>query len=358
MATFRVFTKNGWKGPFPEAALITKYREGGIPDGTRLQDTATGGEMAIEDLVADATIILRKSAAPGVAATSHRKLTPDEARAATQKLPESRPRKTANEPTAKLEDPRPAKPASGVRKPASKPEPEPEPEPDAKPAAKLPTKGPLPKFPSRPGASGRATVIALPEKKSRGLNWLFVLGCLALLGGFGGPFLSFETGSASGEHVILFGFDLPWRLTAGAQDLAWQPSAPLAWAFNALYMIYLIPLLALIALFDELLSKGKGRNRWYARLLVALIAPACALAIGALFFSAQAAGIAGDSAVPQAMREAANLQDFLQATFEAGKGYFSAGPWAMAAGSVLCLLSVVISPRTRKPEPPKPPKPQ
>lgn len=340
MATFRVFTKNGWKGPFPEAALISKYRQGGIPDGTRIQDSATGGEMAIEDLVADATVILKKSSYEGTPSTPA-KLTPAEARAATQKLPESRPRKAAATSTT-----------APARKPAPKPEPEPEPEPATKP--KMPTKGPLPKFPARSGTSTRAAAV-LPEKKSRGLNLLFVLGCLAILGGVGGPFLSFEQGSASGEAILLFGYDLPLRLTSGSGDFAWQPSAPLAWAFNAIFMFYLVPVVVLIALADEFLSKGKGRNRWYLRLLTSLVAPACAAAIGALFFSAQAAGIAGDAGIPQAMREAASFPDFLQATFEAGRGYFSAGPYALAAGSVLCLLSVVIAPRAKKPAQPQPP---
>lgn len=341
MASFRVMTKNGWKGPFPEASLISKYRQGGIPDGTRIQDAASGGEMTIEDLVSDATVILQKSAYGPAAAASPAKLTAAEARAATQKLPDARPRKPDSSVTA-------------PRKASPEPKHSPQPESPSQPAPKLPTKGPLPKFPARAGASGRATAIGTPEKKSRGINWLFVLGCLCLLGGIGGPFLSFESGSASGDALLLFGYDLPLRLTTSVHEFAWQPSAPLVWAFNALFMIYLVPLMALVALLDEFLSKAAGRNRWYLRLLVALVAPACALAIAALFFSAQAAGIAGDEAIPQGMREAAGFQAFLQATLESGRGFFSIGPYALAAGSVLCLLSVVISPRAKKAEMPKP----
>lgn len=338
MASFRVFTKNGWKGPFPEAALISKYRQGGIPDGTRLQDAATGGELAIEDLVADATVILKKSAfdAPPVPST---KLTAAEARAATQKLPESRPRQ----------------PAAQAK--AAKPAPETAPEPATAPGAttqttpKLPARGPLPRL---PGRSSTRAAVAVPEKTSRGLNLLFVLGCLVLLGGAGGPFLLFESGGAGGEPLLLFGYDLPVRLTMGTADFAWQPSAPLAWAFNALFLIYLVPLVTLVALLDEFLGKGAGRNRWYLRLLTALVAPGCAAAIAALFFSAQAAGIAGDAAIPQSMREAAGFAGFVTAAFESGRAYFSAGPWALAAGSVLCLMSVLICPRARKKTPAAP----
>jgi hypothetical protein len=352
MAQFLVFTKNGWKGPFPEAALISKYRQGGIPDGTRIQDTVSGGEMAIEDLVADATVILKKSEYGTKPPTGNvAKLSPAEARAATEKLPANRPRAStvATAPTVKLPEKPAAKPAPRKEAPA-KPQPEPEPEPATSPSGrKLPVKPPLAKFPPRGGT--RANLPAAPEKKSRGLNWLFVFGCLGLLAGFGGPFLSFPQGSAGGTELMLFGFDLPYRLTAGAHELAWQPPAPLGWAFNALYLMYLIPLVVLIALVDEFISKGSGRNRWYVRLLVALIAPGCALAIAALFFSAQAAGIAGDAAVPQVMREATTFQGFLQATFDSGREFFSLGPLLMAGGSALCLLSVVLSPRRKKPEP-------
>ncbi|MBE7490365.1 MAG: hypothetical protein HS108_01170 [Planctomycetes bacterium] len=335
MASFRVMTKNGWKGPFPEAALITKYRQGGIPDGTRIQDSTTGGEMAIEDLVADATVILQKSAYDKPVSTAPAKLSPAEARAATQKLPENRP-KRASGPVAK-----PAAKSASVPAVPAQPA-----------AARVSTRAPVPKLPTRPGGLTRAAAVAPPAVKARGLNVVFLLGCLVLLGGIGGPFLSFEHGAADGGAMLLFGYDLPLRLTAGAEEFAWQPSAPLAWAFHALFLVYLVPLVVLIVLADELLGRGKGRNRWYARLATGLIAPACAAAIGALFFSAQAAGIAGDDAIPRTMREAGSYADFLRATFEAGRGYFSAGPWALAAGSVLCLVSVFTSPRPKASAPP------
>jgi len=337
MATFRVFAKGVWKGPFPEEALIAKFNAGGIPLGTRVQESATGGEMLIEELAAGATMVDDKPL----------QFVDASAKSSTRKLPSKLTAAERNAPTQKISNPRPA-PAKPAPVQPARPAPS-QPAKPNEPAKKPLTKGPLAKMPQRAG-SRHAQQAATAGQGSRGINWIFVLSCLLLAGSFGGSWMQFEGAMADGGDLVLMGFSLPAQLTLRASELAWKPPAEIVWAAHSLFLLYLIPAIALLALIHEFVSARGGKNRWWARILVALAAPGIFAGIAALMYSGLAAGIAGASSVVEPIGSAATFGEFLQASFETGKGHTTFGLWALAGGVVLCLLSVLTCPR-RKPEP-------
>jgi hypothetical protein len=97
MSNFNVMVKGIWKGPFPEAALISKFNAGGIPPGTKVQDVATGGSMSIEDLAAGATMVLDQPVRASSAKPAS-KLSNAERNAPTQKISKSALQKPAAAP--------------------------------------------------------------------------------------------------------------------------------------------------------------------------------------------------------------------------------------------------------------------
>lgn len=331
MANFRIMVKGEWKGPFPEQALIKKYNEGGIPLGTKVQDVATGGAMAIEDLAAGNTLVLDQ---PAKAAPAKPKLSNAERNAPTQKISKPAPQKPA---------PAPAKPAAVAAAKAAPAQPE-------KPAVVLPKKDsarlPAAKLPK---SSATRRAMAVPEKTSRGINWLAVLGCLALIGGFGAPWFSFEGAGAEGADLMFFGWNLAYLMTVDTAKLGQAAPPELFFAANLLWLLGLAPLLALLVLIDEFISAAKGRNRWWFRFLAALAGPGVAAGGAFLLFSGLQSGV-GASVLPAG----ATYGEFLQAAFEQLKGNIQPGIYAFAAGPILLLLSVVTSPR-RKAAPVAPP---
>jgi len=315
MANFRIMVKGEWKGPYPETALTKKYNEGGIPLGTRVQDVATGGTMAIEELAAGSTLVLDQPAK----SPAKPKLSPAERNAPTQKISKPTPQKPAGAPTKQ----EPAKPAVVLPKKDSV----------RLPAAKLP----------KNSATRRA--LAVPEKKSRGINWLAVLGCLATLGGFGAPWFLFEGAGAEGGDLLFFGWNLAHLMTIDTAKLGAAPPVELFFAANLLWLLGLAPLAALVVMLDEFISAAKGRNRWWLRLMAALCAPGVVAGGAFLLFSGMQSGV-GASVLPAG----ATYVEFLQAAFERLQGHIQPGIYAFAAGPVILLLSVLTSPRRRAPE--------
>ncbi len=336
MASFKVLIKGVWKGPFPEEALISKYNAGGIPSGTRVQESVTGGQMNIEDLAAGATMVLEQPV-----------------RASTAKPGSRLSNAERNAPTQKISKPAPQKPIAAPAKPVATKAAPAKPEP-AKPAVVLPKKDsarlPGAKLP-KSAATRRA--LAVPEKKSRGVNWLLVLGCLALMGGFGAPWFKFEGALADGGDLMLFGWNLPYMLTAGSGQLGAAPPADLFFAVNMLYAFYLAPLLALLALIDEFACASKGKNHWWLRLLCAIAVPGMAAGCAFMLFTGLQSGV-GVEVLPAA----ATYVEFLQACFERLKENIQPGIFAFAAAPALLLVSVLTSPRRKAPATPPAPAPK
>lgn len=206
------------------------------------------------------------------------------------------------------------------------------------PAAKMP----------KSAATRRAT--APPETKSRRVNWLFVLGCLALLGGFGAPWFKFEGAMADGTDAMFFGWNLALGLTAGKDKLGAPPPADLFFAANLLWLLWLAPLLALVALIDEFISAGKGKNHWWLRLLAATCAPGVVAGGAFLLFSGLQSGV-GAAVLPAA----ASYGDFLRASLDRLSPGIQAGIFPFAAAPLVLLASVVTSPRRKAAPAPLPP---
>lgn len=236
----------------------------------------------------------------------------------------------------------------------------------AKPAAKppAPPKGKLPggRMPTnlkeRPGLPTDAKVPgatrALPEApKKRGLNFVLLLGSLALIAGF---FLPMFTPDLPTFSETVFAFQLPLvadniAIAVNSADvysdvalfgvLQAHPDYALA-----LFALYLVPVLALYAAIDELRCAGKGKSHWWLRILSAL---SPAVALGILYF------VFRDSLqnVTPELFEAVDTSATL-----AGLG---PGVWTLLGGWFFSLLAIVIAPKVKKPKPAddnNPPKPK
>ena len=321
-------------------SCLRGYRVADSNVGKRVKCKSCGNPMTVPDLsgltLADDTREVQK-----LSSKRH---------SSTKILPENRPRSAApkrNIPsdTAKLEN---------TRKQAPKPEPEPAPKlPGGKlPPGKIPaTLQGKPKLAGLKSAPGRTQIVEAPKKRRP--NFIFILGALAVCVGFFLPWFTvsiphFE-GGVAGFQLALQGSDLA---TAMALDGVYADNAvvraisgkpDLALVFFALY---LIPALVFYGAVDDIRCAGKGKGRWYVRLIVAL---SPALAGAAIYVALRehvdaflAAGGIGSLSIDQ------------DATIAA----LGPGLYTFAGGWLLLLLGVVIAPKVKKPKEAAPPPPK
>lgn len=321
-------------------SCLKGYRVADSNVGKRVKCKACGNPMTVPDLsgltLADDTREVQKL--------------PGKRHSSTKILPENRPR---NAPPRNI--PSDTAPVSTTpKKPVAKPEPETA---IKKPGGKLPP-GKIPSAlqgkPKLAGLKSAPTRAHLPETpKKRRPNFLYILGALAVAVGFFLPWFSvsipnFE-GSVAAFQFALKGGDLAAAMAMDGvhadnpvvQSIRGKPDSALVF-----FALYLIPALALYAAVDDLRLAGKGRGRWYLRLVGAL---GPALAGAAIYF---------------AMREP--VEAFLNAGGIGGLNIdrdatiaaIGPGLYTFAGGWLFMLLGVVLAPKVKKPkEPPKAPPP-
>jgi hypothetical protein len=242
-----------------------------------------------------------------------------------------------------------AKPQSAAT--AKKPAPGPRPEPPVSklPPAKLPAglkaPGDLPKLKS---VAGKTRVMPEAPKK-RMVNFVLMLGAAAMIVGF---FLPWFTPALAGWEPVA-GFMLPLRVDELAADLhkdgvytdnvivtAVLTNTTAVFAFFALYML---PILALYAVIDDIRSAGKGKSHWWIRLLAAL---SPLLAAAAVYFAFQAP-------ITELINTGGVDLDHDETLAAIGPGTYT-----LLGGWLFLLLAIVIAPKVRKPAvEPMPPKP-
>ncbi|MCA8915583.1 MAG: hypothetical protein KDB90_09235 [Planctomycetes bacterium] len=229
----------------------------------------------------------------------------------------------------------------------------PEPEPDVKlPGGKLPA-GKLPGgLKAPPGLPKGATRIgktrAIPEgPKTRRWNFVFMLGALALIVGFFLPWANIGLPQFEGSVA---GFELGWRAADVAAAIRLEglyPDNAIVEALhstpnNALVMfaLYLVPVLALYAIIDELRSAGKGKSHWWIRILAAL---SPLLALGVVYIALRE---------PVDSFIASDGLSIGQYDTSAMIATLAPGAYTMLGGLLFALLGIVIAPKVKKPTTP------
>lgn len=223
--------------------------------------------------------------------------------------------------------------------------PAPQPKLPAKTVAKpkLPTGlKPKPKL-AKPLGDGPKRELA-PVPRTRRWNFIFILGALAMLVGF---FLPWFTPDLPDRDGALPGAMLPleaYRMVVTARDHGLYGDNPVIEAMHAsptamfaFFAMFLVPLLALYSIIDDIRSAGKGRSHWWYRLLTAL---SPLIAAAAVYFAFRPGF--------DAWLSAGGIDTLdLDATFNA----VSYGVYTFAGGWVLALLGVVLRPKVKRPQP-------
>lgn len=259
---------------------------------------------------------------------------PPKRASSTKILPADRPprKNKAHSETVKLNAARPPKPAA---KPPAPPK-------GKLPGGRLPTnlkeRPALPTDAKVPGAAR-----AMPEApKKRGLNFVLLLGSLALIAGF---FLPMFTPDLPTFGETVFAFQLPLVADSIARALnnaGVHTDIELVNVLQshpdyrlALFVLYLVPVLALYAAVDELRCAGKGKSHWWLRILSAL---SPAIALGILYF---------------VFRESLqNVNSGLLTGIDRSATLSALGPgtWTLLGGWFFTLLAIVIAPKVKKPK--------
>jgi hypothetical protein len=313
--------------------------------GYRVADSNVGKKVKCKDCGAAMTV-------PDMSGLSladddtglHRR--PARRHSSTKILPAERPRQPAATAAPKRNIPSDTiKLSSGAKlmKPPAKEEPEPEaPKPSKLPPGKLPgglrTPADLPKL-----KSNAARTRAMPEtSKKRWPNIMLMLGAAALIVGFFLPWFDPGIegfGPIAGFMLPLKANDLVGAIHAGSllgdnavvNAMNADKTAMFAW-----FTLYLLPILALYAVIDDVRSAGKGRSHWWIRIL-AVLGPLIALA--AVYFAFR-------PAFDEVMQSSTHFEPDLAA--------IGPGAYVVAAGWVVMLLAVPLAPRAPKPKKDKP----
>jgi hypothetical protein len=231
---------------------------------------------------------------------------------------------------------------SATKAPATPPEPEPAP--SRLPPGKLPgglkSPGDLPKL--KP-AAGKTRSLPPEAPKKRMVNLVLLLGAAALIVGF---FLPWFTLQVKGFSDPVAGFQVPLLAPdfASALDAAGYGENPVVAALVAskveifvLFALYLIPLVALYGVINDIRCAGKGKSHWWTRILVFLFPAVVGAAVYFMFRAAFDAWLAqgGPGALDIEPTEAL--------------GAIGPGTWVFLGGWFLTLLAIVIAPKVKKP---------
>lgn len=258
----------------------------------------------------------------------------------TKILPAERPSRTASAAPKRNIASDTVKLSSGAKlvRPPVVDEPEPPKQIGKLPPGKLPSglRSPT-ELPKLKSAAGRTRV--MPEAlKKRWPNILLMVGAAAVIVGFFLPW--FDPGIEGFDPVA--GFTLPLKANdlvgaihaggllgdnAVVDAMNEDKTAMFAW-----FAVYLLPILALYAVIDDVRSAGKGRSHWWIRIL-AVLGPL--LAVAAVYFAFR---LAFDRLIADGLTD---LQPEIAA--------IGPGAYTCAAGWLLMLVSVPLAPRVPKP---------
>jgi len=304
-------------------SCLKGYRVADSNVGKRVKCKSCGNPMTVPDLsgltLADDTREVQR---------------PPRRHSSTRILPENRPRgaplRNTPSDTAKLKTDTPPEPAP--RLPGGK-----------LPPGKIPSalQG-KPKLAGLKSAPGRSAVPEAPKKRRP--NLVFALGALAVITGFFLPWLSISIPSFE-DSVAAFQFAWKGDDIAAAmardgihasnpivQSISGKPDSSLVF-----FALYLVPALVLYGVIDDLRLAGKGKGRWYLRLIVAL---SPVLACAAIYASLREPV---DAFLNAGGIEALSLDR--DATIRA----IGPGLYTFAGGWLLLWIGVVLAPRVKKP---------
>lgn len=205
-----------------------------------------------------------------------------------------------------------------------------EPNPQLPMARPMPQARPVPMPPKVAAGVAAPFGVAAPQGVGpRKVNFVFLAGAALLIFGFMTPWISIE------GVIRISGFQIPYlfnKLASAMGDKSGQ--------FLVLYFMYFIPLACLVAVVDEFVSAGKGKNRWYLRLTAALSPVIAFLLIVATFPTPKS---------PEGERE---LEERREARAQRDDGpsvftFLGFGVWLSMGGFAVSLAGVFTSPKPR-----------
>ena len=314
-------------------SCLKGYRVADSNVGKRVKCKSCGNPMTVPDLsglmLADDTREVQKL--------------PGKRHSSTRILPENRPRapeRNVPSGTAKIKQPEP-KPEPATKLPGAK-----------LPPGKIPTA--LQGKPKLAGLKSAPTRAHLPETpKKRRPNFVFMLGAVAVVVGFFLPWFTVSLTHFEGS-VALFQFPLKggdlvsamvhdgvYADNAVVQALRSKPDSAMVF-----FALYLIPALALYAAIDDLRCAGKGKGRWYLRLIGALSPVISCAAVYLILRDGVDAFFAAGGIGSLNINTSATL------------GALGPGVYTFAGGWLFMLLGVVLAPKVKKPKEATPPPPK
>jgi len=208
---------------------------------------------------------------------------------------------------------------------------------------------PKPRAPiKRPGVARPAPA----RRKSRKPNWIYIAGCVVLMGVFFMPWFSTPIGSA-------YGYEIPYYIPRFLQAVNAPPGLVLA--SNSLWALAFIGVFAFFGLSMELAALAKHKNQWWLRLLTAISPIVAVCFIISMFMIASAEEIGrlayyvgssspDDSPSRTSSSGGSSSAGFFDVVWALMKisGF---GLWLMTLGMVLCAVSVRVHPGRRKQAP-------
>lgn len=201
----------------------------------------------------------------------------------------------------------------------------------------------------RPGAARPAPV----KRKPRKPNWIYLAGCVILMGVFFMPWFSTPRGS-------VLGYEIPYWTPRVLNALYAPPNIVLV--SNSLWALAFVGVFAFFGLGMELSALPRHKNQWWLRALTAVSPLAAILFILGLFLLAGSEEV-GTLAYLMSQADPATAPETQPGGERPGLGAViwalmkisGFGMWLTALGMLLCGVSVWVHPGRRKKQPAAPP---
>jgi hypothetical protein len=198
---------------------------------------------------------------------------------------------------------------------------------------------------ANPGAAYGAAVVR-SQPKGRRVNVVFICSVLLILVAFALPWMSLPADAPEEVRSELAGYTTGYGLpflvgkvegiarSRPMTDNQRERLRKLKRTSRILLVLYIIPLLGVLCVVDEVISARKGKNHWHLRLLHTVF-PVVALALVVFVFAAVLGQI--EDGQPMQRADSASSLPFYS--------MIPAGIYALGAGVLMSFISIFMSPK-------------